>query len=150
LLIVHVAIKQYVERDFVIMSVSVSRFYILLIVGYPIAMSLTATFSSNVRAEMARYGLEQQALADALGVTRAAVSAKLLGKRRIYLDELGLIADALGIEPADLLTPPRRLDLLNTQVAGNVNSRVQLDAEAPLAQLVEQQTLNLRVQGSSP
>ena len=112
---------------------------------------VTDVLRANIRAELARNAMNNSHLANLLGVAESTISRKINGLRPISSDEIGQFADALGLEPADLLVPPvRRLDLLNAQVAGNVNERVRLDANAPLAQLVEQQTLNLRVQGSSP
>ncbi len=60
----------------------------------------------NIRAEMARRGVRQIDVAHRLGITQQALSGKLKGRRPINVDELRTIADALGLEPADLLTHP--------------------------------------------
>ncbi len=54
---------------------------------------------------MARFGVIQDDMAAALGVTRAAVSRKLRGLRPITLEELAVFARVLGLTPADLLAP---------------------------------------------
>lgn len=52
-------------------------------------------------------GLSQQSLADRAGVTKSTVYEAETGRRTPMLDSLGKIADALGVEVADLL-PSRR------------------------------------------
>lgn len=59
--------------------------------------SPTARLGRNVRAEMARRGLSQMALASRLGVTQAAVSRRLRGETPIDIDELVKIASHLNL-----------------------------------------------------
>ena len=58
---------------------------------------------------MARYGMTHATLAAALGVSKGAISHKLLGRRPLTIEELGTISAVLEISPADLLMPPRRM-----------------------------------------
>jgi transcriptional regulator with XRE-family HTH domain len=58
---------------------------------------------SNVRAEMARAGISQTALAEKLGVSQAAVSKRLRGEVAFNVDELAKVADALKVPVAVLL-----------------------------------------------
>lgn len=60
----------------------------------------------NVRAEMARRGVSQTALAEQLGWSQRAVSRRVTGETRIHADELTLVADALGVDVAVLLDTP--------------------------------------------
>jgi transcriptional regulator with XRE-family HTH domain len=70
-------------------------------------MPMTATVSdrvaSNVRAELARRRLSQQALAAALGVSQTHVSRRLVGKVAFDVEELHAVADFLGLRVAALL-----------------------------------------------
>ena len=56
--------------------------------------------AATVRAEMARYRMTQQDMAEVLGMTQSAVSKRLLGKIPFKLAELEKIAAALGVHPA--------------------------------------------------
>jgi transcriptional regulator with XRE-family HTH domain len=60
---------------------------------------------TNIRAEMARRSLTQSALADRLGISQPSLSKRLSGQTQIEVRDLFGIADALGVHPADLLTP---------------------------------------------
>ena len=51
----------------------------------------------NIRAEMARYRVTQKELANALGLTQAAVSARMSGKTSWQLDDLIPVANVLGV-----------------------------------------------------
>lgn len=57
----------------------------------------------NIRAEMARYDVQQAQLAAALGVTSQAVSQKLSGRRHLSIDELDVIAGVLRMTPEELI-----------------------------------------------
>ena len=50
-----------------------------------------------------RGGIQQQALADVLGITQTSMSRKLLGKRSWTLDEVLATARFLSVQVADLL-----------------------------------------------
>lgn len=67
------------------------------------ATTPTAQTGKNVRAEMARAGVTQAALAKVLGLSQAAVSARLLGKTPFDINELTTIAATLDIPLSDLL-----------------------------------------------
>ena len=68
--------------------------------------TLSTSVSANIRAEMARRGLGQRDLADALGLSRPAISNRLIGKTPWTVDELEIVAQGLGVEPASLLSHP--------------------------------------------
>lgn len=59
--------------------------------------------ATEVRANMARARMTQTDLAVVLGLTQSAVSKRLRGKIAFSVDELELVADALGVDPATLL-----------------------------------------------
>lgn len=60
--------------------------------------------AANVRAEIARRkGTKQEDLADLLGITRQAVSRRLLGRVDFRVAELQAIADYFGIPISTLL-----------------------------------------------
>lgn len=61
--------------------------------------------AANIRAEAARRRLSQVALAERLGVSVERLSRRLTGRVAIDVDELADVADALGLQPADLLAP---------------------------------------------
>ena len=67
---------------------------------------LDAIVAANMRAEVARYGIAHETLAEVAGITPGAVSHKLLGRRPITIKELGLFADAIGLDPATFLVAP--------------------------------------------
>lgn len=64
---------------------------------------LTPAVAASVRAEMARKNLSQRALAEVLGITQSAVSARLRGAVAFDVDELGAVASALDIPIQDLI-----------------------------------------------
>lgn len=57
----------------------------------------TATTGANVRGEMARKGVNQTQMAEALGISQAAVSARLRGVTPFDINELAAIARLLGV-----------------------------------------------------
>lgn len=65
--------------------------------------SPTQYVAANIRAEVARRRIPQRVLAEALGLKQQSVSMRLSGKTPIDLNELGIIARVLGVEPADLM-----------------------------------------------
>jgi transcriptional regulator with XRE-family HTH domain len=66
------------------------------------ASTPTHLIGANVRAEMARRGLSQTALAARLGLSQTAVSKRLLGKTPWDVNELTVAADTLGVDVSEL------------------------------------------------
>ena len=62
----------------------------------------TAATGANVRAEMARRGLSQAALAQRLNVSQTAISKRLRGETPFDINELTRIAEVLDV-PLDTL-----------------------------------------------
>ncbi len=58
---------------------------------------------TTIRVEMVRRGLRQQDLAEAIGCTQGAISARLTGRIQFRLDELRAIAALLDVDIADLV-----------------------------------------------
>ncbi len=54
-------------------------------------------------------GLSQEALAQKAGVDRTYVSSVERGRRNVSLEIIHLLADALGVHPAELLKEPGQL-----------------------------------------
>ena len=71
--------------------------------------SLTAreVFSRNLRRARRLREMSQEELALEAGVTRAYLSSVELGKRNISIDNLGLLADAVGVPLRDLVDPEK-------------------------------------------
>lgn len=67
---------------------------------------LSDIVAANVRAEMARRKISQRALADKIGISHASIYRRLRGELAFDVDELGAIADALGIDVRALLPEP--------------------------------------------
>lgn len=61
--------------------------------------------AGEVRAELARKKMTFTDLAEVLGVTKQAVSARVNGHQSFRVEELVAIAAALGVEPAQFLVP---------------------------------------------
>lgn len=70
---------------------------------------LSAVAISNIRAEAARRGLSHRQLAQRTGVTPEYFSRRMRGEVPLGLDELAVIAAALGLSPESLLA---RTDVL--------------------------------------
>lgn len=64
----------------------------------------TDTIVSTVKAEMARRGLTQRAVAKALGISEPAVSERFNGKTRLTVDELVSIAGILDVAVSVLVS----------------------------------------------
>lgn len=66
---------------------------------------LSGSVASEIRAEMARRGITQSTLADKLGKPQQWVWRRLNSASRqpISLDDLAVIAQALDVEPAELI-----------------------------------------------
>lgn len=62
--------------------------------------------ADSVRAEMARRKITQIAVAEALGVSNAAVNRRLSGQVAWDVAELATVAELLDMDPRDLLPQP--------------------------------------------
>lgn len=66
-------------------------------------MPVNERVAGNIRAEMARQRIPQQAVADLLGITQQSVSYRLNGRTALDVGELTAIAGLLGVTAASLL-----------------------------------------------
>ena len=66
-------------------------------------MDIIKVFESNVKAYRQRIGLSQEAFAEKCGMHRTYISAIECFRRSISLENIQKIADALEIEPYQLL-----------------------------------------------
>ena len=73
-------------------------------------MDIIKVFGSNVKAYRQRIGLSQQAFAEKCGMHRTYISAIECFRRSISLENIQKIADALEIEPYQLLLENREND----------------------------------------
>lgn len=64
-------------------------------------------FSRNLRRARRLREMSQEQLALEAGMTRAYLSSVELAKRNISIDNLGLLADALGVPLRDLVDPEK-------------------------------------------
>lgn len=67
------------------------------------ATTPSALTGANVRAEMARRGISQMRLAEALGMSQPAVSARLRGVTPFDINELAAIAEFFNMPVTGLL-----------------------------------------------
>lgn len=68
-------------------------------------MELRRLFADNVRRLRKERGLSQEKLAFEAGLHRTYISGIERGVRNVSLDNIGVIATALGVSPAVLLSP---------------------------------------------
>ena len=73
-------------------------------------MDIIKVFGSNVKAYRQRIGLSQEAFAEKWGMHRTYISAIECFRRSISLENIQKIADALEIEPYQLLLENREND----------------------------------------
>ena len=73
-------------------------------------MDIIKVFGSNVQAYRQRIGLSQEAFAEKCGMHRTYISAIECFRRSISLENIQKIADALEIEPYQLLLENREND----------------------------------------
>ena len=66
-------------------------------------MADIAPILDNIRAELTRRRVTQQAAADALGISQPAFSARMSGRTPLDVNELLIIANLLDTAPARLL-----------------------------------------------
>lgn len=65
--------------------------------------------AANVRAEVARKRITQQAIAEHLGLDQRAVSRRLLGRVEWSAVQVACLAELLEVELSALLVPPTEL-----------------------------------------
>jgi len=65
-----------------------------------------AILAANVRRIRAATGLSQEGLADRSGLHRTYISSLERGQRNVSVQNIFLLADALGVPPAELLSAP--------------------------------------------
>lgn len=73
-------------------------------------MDIIKVFGSNVKAYRQRIGLSQEAFAEKCGMHRTYISTIECFRRSISLENIQKIADALEIEPYQLLLENREND----------------------------------------
>lgn len=62
-------------------------------------------FAENIRRLRTSTGLSQEELADRAGLHRTYISSIERAERNVSLENIFLLAQALGVEAADLVTP---------------------------------------------
>jgi transcriptional regulator with XRE-family HTH domain len=68
------------------------------------------TLAGNVRRIRKSIGLSQEELADRAGLHRTYISSIERNERNVSLENIFLLAKALGVEAADLVTPAKDRD----------------------------------------
>ena len=58
---------------------------------------------NRIKSEMAQKGINQSKLAELVGISKQLMSLWIKNPRSINLENVGLIADALGIDARDLI-----------------------------------------------
>ena len=64
--------------------------------------------AAAIRFEAARRGLSQMQIAAEVGLSRAAVSDRFRGRTAWTLDQVGIVAQLFGCDPAVLVNEPRK------------------------------------------
>jgi len=73
----------------------------------PRPLTAREVFSRNLRRARRLHEMSQEQLALEAGLTRAYLSSVELAKRNISIDNLGLLADAVGVPLRDLVDPEK-------------------------------------------
>ncbi|MBT9504070.1 MAG: helix-turn-helix transcriptional regulator [Burkholderiaceae bacterium] len=73
----------------------------------PRPLTAREVFSRNLRRARRLREMSQEQLALEAGLTRAYLSSVELAKRNISIDNLGLLADAVGVPLRDLVDPEK-------------------------------------------
>lgn len=76
--------------------------------------SYSLDVATTIRVEMARRMIRQNTVAQALGISQAAMSDRSRGKTPWTLDEVKLVADVLGVDVVELLRPRQDSNLQPT------------------------------------
>lgn len=83
-------------------------------------MTADQTVSAVLRALLAARRVTQEEVADVLGVTRPAISARLAGVTTWKVGEVAALARHFGLSVADFVEPGARLGLVVNHEAGAV------------------------------
>ena len=75
---------------------------------FPESESLAEVVAANIRAEAARIGLQQKAIAQLLGLSQGQVSKRWRGLIEWPLGEIAALAGVFGLEPGALLSEDPR------------------------------------------
>ena len=75
---------------------------------FPESESLAEVVAANIRAEAARIGLQQKAIAQLLGLSQGQVSKRWRGLIEWPLGEIATLAGVFGLEPGALLSEDPR------------------------------------------
>ena len=75
---------------------------------FPASESLGEVVAANIRAEAARIGLQQKAIAQLLGLSQGQVSKRWRGLIEWPLGEIATLAGVFGLEPGALLSEDPR------------------------------------------
>lgn len=126
-------------------------------------MTDTTALLERIRAAMQDRNVNQQRLADAIGVSESVMSRLMRGSRKITAAELGAIADALGVSSGQLLgkvTPDVRPFAMAARIGTTAHdrtldpvfarARTLLELRGVLGRLVEAPTRPPRVQVDRP
>jgi len=79
---------------------------------HTVAMTFNQTVAAEVRAEMARQRMSARELSRRSGLAQATLARKIRGDAELGLDDIDVIAEALGVDVVDLI--PRRLPATGT------------------------------------
>ena len=71
----------------------------------PVELTAREVFALNLRALRRAKEISQEALADAAELSRTYVSSVERGERNVSIDNIGKLAQALGVSPMMLLDP---------------------------------------------
>ncbi len=93
----------------------------------------SAIVIANIGAELGRRRMTQKSLGALIGMSPAAISERQRGQTKWTVDEVGAVADALGVPLASLVIEP---------TAGVPFQGGSVGTSAPIAQLAELRTFN--------
>lgn len=93
--------------------------------------ALHLAVAANIRAEAARRGWTQQQLADRIGLGRISMSDRYRGRTAWSLDEVEQVADAMGLQVADLLARPEGIEPPTFWLGADHTLTVERTAQSP-------------------